>query len=218
MVLSPTWDVPFLHRFVFRDFPVEATAVDRARVADAGYRNGRAEAARYTVNWLSATGSGVLLAALLTAIYLRVPFGDVMAIAVMTLTRMRAPLLDDRADDVAGGSSRGQRHGRDARPRVPHTGVLYPFRDDASAGSASRAHRIRHEPNVLFGSRRRSRPNSSGSTPMLITTANSTGGVMGMIDAQSIVVATRQPASTAGRTDPALRLLAQHRARVDRWA
>ena len=49
---------------VFRDFPVEAVPVDRARVGDTQYRGTRAEAARYTLNWLSATGTGILIAAL----------------------------------------------------------------------------------------------------------------------------------------------------------
>src|SRR5215213_2979466 len=70
MALSPTWDVPLLHRYVYRDFPVEATAVDRAKMSEASYRNTRAEAARYNLNWLSATGTGILIAAILTAFYL----------------------------------------------------------------------------------------------------------------------------------------------------
>ena len=38
-VLSPAFDVPSLHRLVFRDYPVEATAVDRARIGDPAYRS-----------------------------------------------------------------------------------------------------------------------------------------------------------------------------------
>jgi lactate permease len=45
--------------------------------------------------------------------------------------------------------------------------------------------------NVLFGSLQKITAEQLGLNPVLITTANSTGGVMGkMIDAQSIVVAT----------------------------
>ncbi len=45
--------------------------------------------------------------------------------------------------------------------------------------------------NVLFGSLQKITAQQLGLDPILITTANSTGGVMGkMIDAQSIVVAT----------------------------
>src|ERR1051326_1065269 len=53
-VLSPTWNVPALHKMVFRDYPVVTTRVDPARIDDAAYRNGRAEAAVFTVNWASA--------------------------------------------------------------------------------------------------------------------------------------------------------------------
>ena len=69
-VLSPTWNVPLLHRAVFRDYPVVPAAVDRARINDPAYRNERAEAAVFTLNWVSATGTAILLAAIATA---RVP-------------------------------------------------------------------------------------------------------------------------------------------------
>ena len=191
MVLSPTWDVPLLHRFVFREFPVEPTAVDRTRLDDAGYRNGRAEAARYTVNWLSATGSGILLAALLTVLYLRVPPGDVVAIAATTLKRMRAPLMTIALMMALGFVTRYG--GTDATLGLAftHTGVLYPFFATflgwlgvALTGSDTSS-------NVLFGSLQKITAQQLGLNPVLICTANSTGGVMGkMIDAQSIVVAT----------------------------
>ena len=67
MAMQPAWNVPLLHRLIFRDYPVEAVAVDRARIDDPDYRNTRAEAARYTLNYLSATGTGILIAAILTA-------------------------------------------------------------------------------------------------------------------------------------------------------
>jgi lactate permease len=45
--------------------------------------------------------------------------------------------------------------------------------------------------NVMFGGMQKITAEQLGLSPVLITTANSTGGVMGkMIDAQSIVVAT----------------------------
>ncbi len=97
------------------------------------------------------------------------------------------------------------------------TGVLYPFfaamlgwLGVALTGSDTSS-------NVLFGSLQKITAQQLGLDPVLITTANSTGGVMGkMIDAQSIVVATAatEPARP-GRADPALRVLAQHRAGLD---
>jgi len=189
--LSPTWDVPLLHRYVFRDFPVEATAVDRAKMNDASYRNTRAEAARYNLNWLSATGTGILIAAILTAFYLRVPFGQVLAIAAMTVRRMRYPLLTIAVMLSLGYVTRYG--GTDATLGLAFTktGWLYPFfaaylgwLGVALTGSDTSS-------NVLFGSLQKITAQQLGLNPILITTANSTGGVMGkMIDAQSIVVAT----------------------------
>jgi lactate permease len=191
MTLSPNWDVPLLHRTVFRDFPVEATAVDRARIDDPAYRATRAEAARYTLNWLSATGTGILIAAIFTALYLRVPAGQAFSIFVMTLRRMRNPLLTISLMMAVGFVTRYG--GTDATLGLAftNTGVLYPFfaallgwLGVALTGSDTSS-------NVLFGSLQKITAQQLGLDPVLITTANSTGGVMGkMIDAQSIVVAT----------------------------
>ena len=191
MAMSPTWDVPLLHRYVYRDFPVEATAVDRARIDEPAYRNARAEAARYNLNWLSATGTGILIAAILTAFYLRVPFAQVLAIAAMTLRRMRNPLLTIALMLSLGYVTRYG--GTDATLGLTFTktGWLYPFfaaylgwLGVALTGSDTSS-------NVLFGSLQKITAQQLGLDPVLITTANSTGGVMGkMIDAQSIVVAT----------------------------
>jgi lactate permease len=190
-VLSPTWDVPLLHRMVFREYPVEATPVDPARMADSRYRNSRAEAARFALNWLSATGTGILLAAIATALFLKVPFGRVLAIAGMTFRRMRNPLLTISIMMAVGFVTRYG--GTDATLGLAFTktGVLYPFfaaflgwLGVALTGSDTSS-------NVLFGSLQKITAQQLGLNPILITTANSTGGVMGkMIDAQSIVVAT----------------------------
>jgi lactate permease len=191
MTLSPTWDVPFLHRQVFREFPVERVAVDRARLADAGYRNTRAEAARFTVNWLSATGTGILLAAIATALYLGVPFGQVLAIAARTCRRMRNPLLTIALMMSLGFVTRYGGSDATLGLAFTRTGWLYPFfaaclgwLGVALTGSDTSS-------NVLFGSLQKITAEQLGLNPILLTTANSTGGVMGkMIDAQSIVVAT----------------------------
>jgi lactate permease len=74
---------------------------------------------------------------------------------------------------------------------LTHTGVLYPFfaailgwLGVALTGSDTSS-------NALFGNLQRITAERLGLNPVLICTANSTGGVMGkMIDAQSIVVAS----------------------------
>jgi lactate permease len=190
-VLSPVVDVPSLHRMVYRDYPVEATPVDRQRAHDAAYRNQRAEAARFTFNWASATGTSILLAAIATVLYLRIPLSTALRIARTTLVRLRSALLTIAAMLAVGYVTRYG--GTDATLGLAftQTGVLYPFfaamlgwLGVALTGSDTSS-------NVLFGSLQKITAEQLGLSPVLITTANSTGGVMGkMIDAQSIVVAT----------------------------
>jgi len=190
-ILSPAWDVPLLHRFVFRDFPVVTSRVDPTRIGDPGYRNQHAEAAQFTLNWASATGTAIFVAAIASAIYLRVSFGQVLAIAFATLKRMRASLATIMLMMALGFVTRFG--GTDATLGLAFTktGMLYPFFATmlgwlgvALTGSDTSS-------NVLFGSLQKITAQQLGFNPVLIVTANSTGGVMGkMIDAQSIVVST----------------------------
>ncbi|HXW08000.1 MAG TPA: L-lactate permease [Vicinamibacterales bacterium] len=190
-VLSPALDVPALHRMIYREHPVVPERVDAARLQDPAYKARHAEAARFTFNWLSATGTAILLAALTTALFLRIPAVQVLQVAVATLHRMRWPLLTIGFMLSLGFVTRYG--GTDATLGLAFTktGVLYPFfaamlgwLGVALTGSDTSS-------NVLFGSLQKITAEQLGLNPVLITTANSTGGVMGkMIDAQSIVVAT----------------------------
>src|SRR3954449_3880477 len=190
-ILSPTWNVPLLHRAVFRDYPVVPSAVDRARINDPSYRNQRAEAAVFTFNWVSATGTAILLAALATAVYLGVSLPELIRIAFVTLRRMQSSLATIMLMLALGFVTRYG--GTDATLGLAFTktGFLYPFfaallgwLGVALTGSDTSS-------NVLFGSLQKITAQQLGLSPVLITTANSTGGVMGkMIDAQSIVVST----------------------------
>jgi lactate permease len=190
-VLSPSWEVPYLHRLVFRDFPVVPVRVDESRIQDVSYRTAHGEAAVFTLNWASATGTAILLAALATAMYLRMPFRQVLGIAYATTRRMRASLATIKLMLALGFVTRYG--GTDATLGLAFTktGALYPFFATmlgwlgvALTGSDTSS-------NVLFGSLQKITAEQLGFDPVLITTANSTGGVMGkMIDAQSIVVST----------------------------
>ena len=189
--LAPSWDVPMLHRAVFRDYPVVPERVDTARINEPAYRQARAEAARFTVNWASATGTAILLAAIASAVYLRVSFAQFVAIGLMTLGRMRGSLLTIMLMLSLGFVTRFG--GTDATLGLAFTktGWMYPFFATllgwlgvALTGSDTSS-------NVLFGSLQKITAQQLGFNEVLIVTANSTGGVMGkMIDAQSIVVAT----------------------------
>ena len=189
--LAPSFKNPLLHRTVFRDYPVVTAPVDRARIADAAYRNERAEPAQLIVNWASATGTAILLAAVASALYLRVSLAQFLAVAATTFRQMRAPLATIMLMLSLGFVTRFG--GTDATLGLAFTktGWLYPFFGTllgwlgvALTGSDTSS-------NVLFGSLQKITAQQLGFNPVLIVTANSTGGVMGkMIDAQSIVVAT----------------------------
>jgi lactate permease len=184
-------DVPFLHRLVFRDYPVVPEPVDPARISDPAYRAQHAEAAQFTLNWASATGTAILIAALATTVFLRVPFSRLLAVAGTTARRMRASLATIMLMLALGFVTRYG--GTDATLGLAFTktGALYPFFATllgwlgvALTGSDTSS-------NVLFGSLQKITAEQLGFNPVLIVTANSTGGVMGkMIDAQSIVVST----------------------------
>jgi lactate permease len=189
--LAPAFKVPMLHRMVFRDFPVVTAAVDPAQIADEAYRNQRAEPAVFTVNYASATGTAIFLAAVASALFLRVSLAQFLGVAASTFRRMRAPLATIMLMMALGFVTRFG--GTDATLGLAFTktGWLYPFFGTllgwlgvALTGSDTSS-------NVLFGSLQKITAQQLGFNPILIVTANSTGGVMGkMIDAQSIVVAT----------------------------
>jgi lactate permease len=114
-----------------------------------------------------------------------------LAVAAMTFRRMRNPLITIALMLSLGFVTRYG--GTDATLGLAFTktGWFYPFfaaflgwLGVALTGSDTSS-------NVLFGSLQKITAQQLGLDPVLITTANSTGGVMGkMVDAQSIVVAT----------------------------
>jgi lactate permease len=190
-VLSPARNVPALNRTVFRDYPVVTARIDAGRIADPAYANAHAEAAAFTLNWASATGTAILLATIVSAIYLRVSVGQFFSVALATFRRMRSPLATIMLMMALGFVTRYG--GTDATLGLAftRTGWLYPFFGTllgwlgvALTGSDTSS-------NVLFGSLQKITAQQLGFNPVLVCTANSTGGVMGkMIDAQSIVVST----------------------------
>ena len=196
-VVAPVWDVPGLHTLVYRDFPVAQDAPDRSRLTEPAYRSAHAEAARFTFNWLSATGTAILFAALASALFLRVRLGEVGAVARDTLRQMRPSIITIALMLSLGYVTRYG--GTDATLGLTFTksGILYPFfaavlgwLGVAMTGSDTSS-------NVLFGSLQTITARQLHLSPVLIATSNSTGGVMGkMIDAQSIVIAT----SATGQT------------------
>jgi len=169
--------VPYLHQAVLRVPPVVPAA--------------HPEAAIYAINWLSATGTGIFVAALLAGVAMGSSFGEMARVYWRTLRLVRLSLVTISAMMAVGFTTRYA--GLDATLGLAfaQTGVLYPFFGTllgwlgvALTGSDTSS-------NVLFGSLQKITAEQLGLSPVLMAAANSSGGVMGkMIDAQSIVVAS----------------------------
>jgi lactate permease len=149
------------------------------------------EAAVYSLNWLTATGSGILVAAVIAGLIIGFTPWKMAHVYWNTIVRVRFSLLTIAAMLSIGYLTRYS--GLDAAMGLAfaRTGVLYPFFGTmlgwlgvALTGSDTAS-------NVLFGSLQRISAEQIGVPSTLMAAANSCGGVMGkMIDAQSIVVAS----------------------------
>jgi lactate permease len=149
------------------------------------------EHAIYNFNWLSTTGTGIFLAALISAGIMGFSLGEIAKTYWATIKSVRFSLLTVAAMLSLGYVTRYS--GVDATMGLAFakTGVLYPFFGTmlgwlgvALTGSDTSS-------NVLFGSLQQISAGRVGVSPILMAAANSSGGVMGkMIDAQSIVVAS----------------------------
>jgi lactate permease len=149
------------------------------------------EAAVYTLNWLSATGTGILIAAIIAGLVMGLSARTIFGTYGRTLKLVRYSLLTIAAMLALGFITKGA--GLDATLGLAfaHTGYLYPFFGAmlgwlgvALTGSDTSS-------NVLFGNLQKITAEQLGLSPVLMAAANSSGGVMGkMIDAQSIVVAS----------------------------
>ena len=173
----PGWDVPYLHGAVFRSAPVVAKPTP--------------EAARYDFNWLSATGTGCFLAAIVSGLLLGVTPMRLAAIFWRTVKRMRLAVI--AISFMLGLGYVTRYSGLDAVLGLAftRTGWAYPFFGTflgwlgvALTGSDTSS-------NALFGSLQKITSQQLGIDPVLMCAANSAGGVMGkMVDAQSITIAT----------------------------
>ena len=149
------------------------------------------EAASFTLNWLSATGTGILVAALIAAAVMGYRPRDAWQVYRDAFRSVKLSLLTIAAMLAIGYLTRYS--GTDAILGLAfaHAGAWYPFfgtflgwLGTALTGSDTAS-------NVLFGSLQRITAQRLALSAILMAAANSSGGVMGkMIDMQSIVVAS----------------------------
>lgn len=169
--------IPGLHQTVLRMPPAVPSPV--------------AETAIFNFNWLSATGTGIFIAAIVAGLAMGLKPGVIAKTCGETFVTMRFTFITIAALMALGFVTRYA--GMDATLGLAfaRTGKLYPFFGTligwigtASTGSDTSS-------NVLFGSLQKLTAQQLGISAYLMAAANSAGGVMGkMIAPQSIVVAT----------------------------
>jgi lactate permease len=174
-----TWNypVPELHNMINKVAPVVPKPTP--------------EGAVFSFTWLSYTGSGMLIAAIISGFLMGFSPGRLVAAYGRTIKVCAYSLVTISAMLAIGTLTRLS--GVDATLGLAFagTGVLYPFFGTllgwlgvALTGSDTAS-------NILFGNLQKITSEQLGLSPILMGAANSSGGVMGkMIDAQSIVVAS----------------------------
>jgi lactate permease len=174
-----TWNypVPELHNMINKVAPVVPTPTK--------------ESAIFSFTYVSFTGTGMLLAAIIAGFIMGLSPGKIVSEYARTIKLCAYSLVTISAMLAIGTLTRLS--GVDATLGLAFalTGVLYPFFGTllgwlgvALTGSDTSS-------NILFGNLQKITSQQLGLSPILMAAANSSGGVMGkMIDAQSIVVAS----------------------------
>jgi len=179
---APVFQVPALHNAVVRA-PLDQ-GPDPQKPA-------KPEEAIFRLNWLSATGTGILVAAILAGFMMGFAPAELGRSYWQSIVRVRFSLVTIAAMLALGYVTRYSGTDTTLGLALARTGKLYPFFGTllgwlgvALTGSDTAS-------NVLFGGLQTITAKQTHISPVLMAAANSSGGVMGkMVDAQSIVVAS----------------------------
>jgi lactate permease len=176
-IFAPKFEIGGLHLMIEKMAPVVSKPTK--------------EGAVYVFGLLSATGTGILLAALIGGLIAKYSFGQLIAAYGRTIWLVRYSLITIALMLGLGTLTRYSGLDTTLGLAFANSGVFYPFFGTlmgwlgvALTGSDTAS-------NVLFGGMQKVAADQLGLSPNLMGAANSSGGVMGkMIDAQSIVVAS----------------------------
>lgn len=173
------WELPIdgLHNIVQRVAPAVAEP--------------HTEGAVWKWGILSATGTGIFLAAIIAGTVMKFKAREMFKIWIETFGVMKYSLLTILAMLALGYITRYSGMDGTLGLAFANTGWLYPFFGTMIGWIGTALTGTDAASNALFGSQQVITANKLGLDPTLMAAANSSGGVMGkMIDAQSIVVAS----------------------------
>ena len=188
--------VPFLHNLVEKTPPVVATAAPYGAV--------------YAFNWLSATGTAILIAALISIVFLRLSPAKALSTLGETFKELALPIYS--IGMVLAFAFVANYSGLSATLALAlaHTGQAFTFFSPFLGwigvfltGSDTSA-------NALFAALQATTAHQLGLPPVLTVAANTTGGVTGkMISPQSIAIACAA-VGLAGRESDLFRFTVKH--------
>ena len=151
----------------------------------------RVEPAVWKWGIISATGSGILIAAVIAGFVMGFKIREMIKVWFETFGIMKYSLLTILAMLALGYITRYAGMDGTLGLAFANTGWLYPFFGTMIGWIGVALTGTDAGSNALFGSQQVITANKLGLSPTLMAAANSSGGVMGkMIDAQSIVVAS----------------------------
>jgi lactate permease len=177
-IYSGEMPMPDLHQLVRRMPPVEVA-------------NAAPIKAIFKFHFLSATGTGTFLAAVLTGFLVGFSWRDMIRTYLETLWKIRLSLLTIVTMLALGNVTRYSGTDGTMGLALAHTGSFYPFFSPLLGWIGAAITGSDTSSNVLFGSLQKITAQQVGVSAILMCAANTCGGVMGkMISSQSIVVAS----------------------------
>jgi lactate permease len=196
-VVLVIWGIPWVKNTILNwpgltywELPIDGLHKAVQRVAPA-VAEPRTEPAVFKWGFLSAIGTGILLAAVIAGFVMGFKAKEMLKTWTETLGIMKYSLLTIVAMLALGYTTRYSGMDGTLGLAFANTGWLYPLFGTLIGWIGTALTGTDAASNALFGSQQVITANKLGLNPMLMAAANSSGGVMGkMIDAQSIVVAS----------------------------
>jgi len=177
-IFAADFKMPWLHNLVRRMPPVDLA-------------NAAPIKALFKFHILSATGTGIFVAAILIGFLTGCPPGEWFKTYFQTIWRIRLSLLTIAAMLALGNVTRYSGADGTLGLALSHTGRFYPFFGTLLGWIGAAITGSDTSTNVLFGSLQKITAQQIGVSAVLMCAANTCGGVMGkMISSQSIVVAS----------------------------
>jgi lactate permease len=189
------WGLPQVRNFLSNgaksEWPVPGLNDQVSRGVEVAPAGTPPEKAIYKIEWLAATGTGILFAAVCAGVLMGYRPRELARVYLETVHRLRFSLWTIAAMLSLGYVTRYSGTDATLGLALARSGSFYPFFGTmlgwlgvALTGSDTAS-------NVLFGSLQTITAKKLAISPILMAAANSSGGVMGkMVDAQSIVVAS----------------------------